>query len=157
MLLPLCWKRNNLYAFWIPIRFANIDTVEFLSKLITIVIWTLDTWNLMSGKKNRLSREDARRRRTRKKWYLGNVVRLRGTWSEGPRGEGGCLELPGALKLARQLLTPPKPKLKISVQKVRFCGSHRFLEGILLIESGIRCFRTINVNHFVTGESLFQS
>ena len=52
MLLPLCWKRNNLYAFWIPIRFANIDTVEFLSKLITIVIWTLDTWNLMSGKKS---------------------------------------------------------------------------------------------------------
>ena len=98
MLLPLCWKRNNLYAFWIPIRFANIDTMEFLSKLITIVIWTLDTWNLMSGKKSRLSREDARRRRTRKKWYLENVVRLRGTWSEGPRGEGGCLELPGALR-----------------------------------------------------------
>ena len=49
------------------------------------------------------------------------------------------------LKLSRQLLTAPKPKLKISVPKVRFCGSHPFLECILLIGSGIRCFRTINV------------
>ena len=89
MLLPLCWKRNNLYAFWIPIRFANIDTVEFLSKLITIVIWTLDTWNLMSGKKSRLSREDARRRRTRKNGIWGTWFDSEVRGPRGPVGRGG--------------------------------------------------------------------
>ena len=49
------------------------------------------------------------------------------------------------LKLSRQLLTAPKPKLRIVVQKVLFFGSHRFPEGFLLIGTGIRCFGTINV------------
>ena len=41
--------------------------------------------------------KEARRRRARKKWCLGNVGRLRGTWSEGSRGEGGCLAASGDL------------------------------------------------------------
>ena len=51
----------------------------------------------MSRKMPTPNKKDARRRRARKKRYLGNVVRLRGTWSEGYRGEEGCLAASGDL------------------------------------------------------------
>ena len=57
----------------------------------------LDTWNLMRRKMPRPNKEEARRRRARKKRNLGNVVRPRGTWSERSRGEEGCLAASGDL------------------------------------------------------------
>ena len=89
--IPLWWKYSSTatisMCFGFRIGFANIDISVELS---SIVARDLDTGHLeFAERDNRLSREDARRRRTRKNgiWGTGFDSEVRGP--RGPVGRGG--------------------------------------------------------------------